>query len=283
MLASALPRFWTNARHSTSRKTSPPPSCRSRRRQFLTFRSPTRQTRDEPILTIEEREAVNAGRWFSSLSPSLRHDILRCAYVRRLKDGDLIAARGDTPEEWIACAKGAVRVSSTSLSGKQITFTYIEPGIWFGDVAILDGDRRTHDVYAHGDTSILCVAKADFQKILTQHVEFYEAMLRLQARRIRQLFGLVEDLNTLPLRARLAKQLLHLVRSYGVPCLQHDGEIRIGLHLAQEELAQLLGASRQRVNQELKTMERELAIRIEAGGLVVRNRELLMSISDSDH
>ncbi|NBS08570.1 MAG: helix-turn-helix domain-containing protein, partial [Betaproteobacteria bacterium] len=103
-----------------------------------------------------------------------------------------------------------------------------------------------------------------------------------QARRIRQLFGLVEDLNTLPLRARLAKQLLHLVRSYGVPCLQHDGEIRIGLHLAQEELAQLLGASRQRVNQELKTMERELAIRIEAGGLVVRNRDLLMNISDAD-
>ncbi len=238
---------------------------------------------DDPILTIEEREAINAGRWFSSLSPSLRHDILRCAYIKRCKDGELIAARGDPAEEWMACAKGAVRVSSTSLSGKQITFTYIEPGIWFGDVAILDGDRRTHDAYAHGETSILCVAKADFQKILTQHVEFYESMLRLQARRIRQLFGLVEDLNTLPLRARLAKQLLHLVRSYGVPCLQHDGEIRIGLHLAQEELAQLLGASRQRVNQELKTMERELAIRIEAGGLVVRNRDLLMNISNADH
>ena len=164
---------------------------------------------DDPILNIEEREAINAGRWFSSLSPSLRHDILRCAYVKRCKDGDLIAARGDAPEEWMACARGAVRVSSTSLSGKQITFTYVEPGIWFGDVAILDGDRRTHDVYAHGDTTILCVAKADFQKILSQHVEFYEAMLRLQARRIRQLFGLVEDLNTLPLRSRLAKQLLH--------------------------------------------------------------------------
>jgi signal-transduction protein with cAMP-binding, CBS, and nucleotidyltransferase domain len=162
---------------------------------------------DDPILNIEEREAINAGRWFSSLSPSLRHDILRCAYVKRCKDGDLIAARGDPAEEWMACARGAVRVSSTSLSGKQITFTYVEPGIWFGDVAILDGDRRTHDVYAHGDTTILCVAKADFQKILSQHVEFYEAMLRLQARRIRQLFGLVEDLNTLPLRSRLAKQL----------------------------------------------------------------------------
>jgi CRP-like cAMP-binding protein len=194
----------------------------------------------------------------------------------------LISARGDPPEEWMACAKGAVRVSSTSLSGKQITFTYVEPGIWFGDVAILDGDTRTHDVYAHGETTILCVAKADFHKILASHVELYDAMLRLQARRIRQLFGLVEDLNTLPLRSRLAKQLLHLARSYGVPSLHHGSETRIGLHLAQEELAHLLGASRQRVNQELKAMEREEILRIEPGGLVVRDREALLRISASE-
>ena len=237
---------------------------------------------DDPILTIEEREAINSGRWFSSLSPSLRHDILRCAYVKRFKDGELISARGDAPEEWIACAKGAVRVSSTSISGKQVTLTYVEPGIWFGDVAIFDGDRRTHDAYAHGDTTILCVARGDLRKILSQHVELYEAMLRLHARRIRQLFGLVEDLNTLPLRARLAKQLTHLVRSYGVPSLSDGREVRIGLHLAQEELAQLLGASRQRVNQELKAMEREDVIRIEPGGLVVRNREALMRIIEAD-
>ena len=194
----------------------------------------------------------------------------------------MITARGDPPEEWMACAKGAVRVSSTSLSGKQITFTYVEPGIWFGDVAILDGDTRTHDGYAHGETSILCVAKADFQKILATHVELYDALLRLQARRIRQLFGLVEDLNTLPLRSRLAKQLLHLARSYGVPSLHHGNETRIGLHLAQEELAQLLGASRQRVNQELKAMEREEILRIEPGGLVIRDREALLRISASE-
>jgi CRP/FNR family cyclic AMP-dependent transcriptional regulator len=238
---------------------------------------------DEPILTIDERSAINGGRWFSTLSPSLKHDILRCAYVKRFKDGDLIAARGEPPEEWIACARGAVRVSSTSISGKQITLAYVEPGIWFGDVAIFDGDRRTHDAYAHADTTILCVAKADFKKILALHVELYEALLRLHARRIRQLYGLVEDLNTLPLRARLAKQLLHLVRSYGVPSLSDATEVRIGLQLAQEELAQLLGASRQRVNQELKSMERDGAIRIEQGGLVVRDRAALMHIIDADN
>jgi len=237
---------------------------------------------DQPILTMEERESINSGRWFSSLSPSLRHDILRCAYVKRYRDGDLITARGEPPEEWMACANGAVRVSSTSISGKQITLTYVEPGIWFGDVSIFDGDRRTHDAYAHGETTCLCVAKADFKKILALHVEFYEAMIRLHARRIRQLYGLVEDLNTLPLRSRLAKQLLHLVRSYGVPSLSNSSEMRIGLHLAQEELAQLLGASRQRVNQELKSMEREEAIRIEPAGLIVKDREALMRISEAD-
>jgi CRP-like cAMP-binding protein len=233
----------------------------------------------EPIITPEERLAINGGRWFSSLSPALKHDILRCIYVKRFHDGDLISARGEPPTEWIACAKGAVRVSSTSLTGKQIIFAYLEPGIWFGDVAIFDGDKRTHDVYAHGNTTIVCVSRADFQKILSSHVEFYEALMRLQARRIRQLFGLIEDLNTLPLRSRLAKQLLHLKRSYGVPALNHPNEFRISLHLAQEELAQLLGASRQRVNQELKSMEREEAIRIEPGGLVIRNRDLLLKIS----
>ena len=73
------------------------------------------------------------------------------------------------------------------------------------------------------------------------------------------------------------------MRSYGVASLSNATEMRIGLQLAQEELAQLLGASRQRVNQELKAMEREEIIRIEPGGVVVRNRNALMRIVESDH
>jgi CRP-like cAMP-binding protein len=250
------------------------------RREILDFDEDTQ----EPIITPDERAALNAGRWFSTLSSSIRHDILRSVTVRRYRDGDLIWARGDLPTDWTACAKGAARVSSTAVSnGKQIIFNYIEPGIWFGDTSLFDGDKRTHDVYAHGDTTMVFVNGVDFRKILATHADFSEALLRLQARRIRQLYGLIEDLNTLPLRARLAKQLLHLKRSYGVPALNHPNEFRISLHLAQEELAQLLGASRQRVNQELKSMEREEAIRIEPGGLVIRNREMLLQISTEIH
>jgi DNA-binding transcriptional regulator LsrR (DeoR family) len=72
------------------------------------------------------------------------------------------------------------------------------------------------------------------------------------------------------------------VRSYGVPNLANAAEMRISLHLAQEELAQLLGASRQRVNQELKHMERDGVIRIEPAGLVVRDRDALGRITSAE-
>lgn len=230
-----------------------------------------------PILTIEERSTIEAGPWFSKLSPALQQAILSRAIVRRVADGALLSSRGAPADEWIGVAKGAVRVSSVSLSGKQVTLTYAEPGVWFGDIALFDGLPRTHDANAHGETTLLVVRKPDFKALLAEHVELYDALLRLNCRRLRLMFNVVEDLNTLPLAARLAKQLLLLARSYG---MVQGEEIRIGLQLAQEDLAQLLGASRQRVNQELKNFEREGAVRIEPARLVVLSKDKLIAISE---
>ena len=183
---------------------------------------------NSPVLTIVERANIDAGSWFSKLSPALRHDILARSVVRRLADGAMLSARGAPAEEWCGVAKGAVRVSSVSLSGKQVTLTYVEPGTWFGDISLFDGLPRTHDSNAHGETTLLVVRKADFRELLAQHTELYDALLRLNCRRLRLMFDTVEDLNTRPLSSRLAKQILLLARSYGIA--QGD-EIRIGLQL----------------------------------------------------
>lgn len=229
-----------------------------------------------PVLTLEERHNIDSGPWFSRLSAPLRQDILARASVRRLPDGAALAARGTQAEDWVGVALGAVRVSSVSLSGKQVTLTYVEPGTWFGDIALFDGLPRTHDADTHGPTTLLAVRKADFKALLAKHVELYDALLRLNCRRLRLMFDQFEDLNTKPLRSRLARQLLLLARSYGVG----EGEqVRIGLALAQEDLAQLLGASRQRVNQELKRLEREGVLGVEPTRLVVLARERLMNIA----
>jgi CRP-like cAMP-binding protein len=229
------------------------------------------------VLTLEERSNIESGPWFSKLSPALREAILARTTVRRMPDGATLGARGTPALEWIAVAKGAVRVSSVSLSGKQVTLTYVEPGTWFGDIALFDGQPRTHDASAHGETTLLIVRKADFKELLAQHVELYDALLRLNCRRLRVMFDTIEDLNTRPLAARLAKQVLLLARRYGV---QDGEETRIGLQLAQEDLAQLLGASRQRVNQELKGFERDGAVRIEPTRLVVLSKDKLLAIAE---
>jgi len=235
------------------------------------------QMNNIPVLTMAERSNIDSGSWFSKLSQPLRNAILSRAIVRHLQDGALLTTRGSEPQEWVAVAKGAVRVSTVSLSGKQITLTYVEPGTWFGDISLFDGLPRTHDANAHGETTLLVVRRADFRELLSQHTELYEALLRLNCRRLRMMYNIFEDLNTRPLAARLAKQLLLLARSYGI---EQGEEVRIGLQLAQEDLAQLLGASRQRVNQELKGFEREGAVRVEPTRLVVLSRDKLMQIAD---
>jgi len=230
-----------------------------------------------PVLTIDERHNIEAGAWFSKLSQDLRTAILARSNVRRLADAASLATRGAMAEEWCGVARGAVRISTVALSGKQVTLTYAEPGTWFGDIALFDGLPRTHDADTHGDTTLLVVRKRDFKELLAQHVELYDALLRLNCRRLRLMFDQFEDLNTRPLQARLAKQILLLARSYG---MVQGGEIRIKLALAQEDLAQLLGASRQRVNQELKGFERDGAVRVEPTRLVVLSREKLLAAAE---
>ena len=228
------------------------------------------------VLTISERSNIESGSWFSKLSLPLRNDILARAVVKRVPDGTMLSCRGEPAEEWVGVAKGAVRISSVSLAGKQVSLTYVEPGTWFGDISLFDGLPRTHDAAAHGETTLLVVRKPDFKELLQRHTELYEALLRLNCRRLRLMFDVVEDLNTRPLAARLAKQILLLARSYGI---SQGEEIRIGLQLAQEDLAQVLGASRQRVNQELKGFERDGAVRVEPTRLVVLNKDKLLAIA----
>jgi CRP/FNR family transcriptional regulator, cyclic AMP receptor protein len=239
--------------------------------------SPLGHAMNSPALTPSERHAVDSGSWFSKLSLPLRQAILSRAIVRRHGDGVQLSARGEPAAEWCGVAKGAVRISTVSLAGKQVALTYVEPGTWFGDISLFDGLPRTHDATSHGELTLLVVRKPDFKDLLAQHIELYDALLRLNCRRLRLMFDQIEDLNTRPLSARLAKQILLLAKSYGIA---EGEEVRIGLQLAQEDLAQLLGASRQRVNQELKGFERDGAVRVEPTRLVVLSRDKLLALAE---
>jgi CRP-like cAMP-binding protein len=153
----------------------------------------------------------------------------------------------------------------------------MRPGSWFSAMTVLDGAGCEYDAHARGSTTVLMLAQADLRAILQEHEELYAALLRLHARRTRQVFELIEDMMCLPLRARLAKQLLRLSAGYGVPAA---GSIRIGLQLTQEDIAQLLGASRQRVSSEINALRRSGVLKMEHGRLLVCDRAALQRIAE---
>lgn len=242
----------------------------------------TEHPHQRPFLTPEEREAINRGRWFAGLSPSLRHDIFRLGTVTRYSHGEMFMEQGELAQYWFTCASGAIRFRRTSPAGRQVTLAYVEPGIWVGEAEVLHCGPNTYDGQAHGRTTILSVAEKVFRQLLREHSEFGEALLTLQARRMRFLYWMMEDMATLPLRARLAKQLLHLMRRFGPRHAQPGNEMPLGIVLVQDELAQLLGCSRQRVNVELKSMERDGIIRTGQRGIVVLDLSRMEAIAQQE-
>jgi len=227
---------------------------------------------EDALLTTEERSNINAGAWFSSLSPTLRHDILRSARVKRYLHGELIAARDVSPPVWLACAQRVLRVGYTTATGKAYTLEYVEPGQWLGEFLLMGDAPHTHDIYAHGATTTLQIQRSAFMEIFATHVEFREALMRRQREDTRLLYEKVDDLKTLGLGARLTKTLLELAQTYGVTVA---GRVHITLRLVQKDLAQLLGASRQQVNQQLKRLEEGNVIRISVGGVVIQDMNAL--------
>lgn len=233
-------------------------------------------------LTPSERHAMNSSAWFLSLSSALRHDLLRCARVERYASSVVVHDSRSAPSDLLVCLAGAVRMNSVPLSGQDITLCCIPPGSWFGGCVVSAADRNGRYAYAQGDTTLLRVATADLQTLLRTQMELRGALLRLHAGHIQRLYELVDELKSLPLRSRLAKHLLKFSdegrrRSDGVtPAAQ---EVRVDLQVSQGGLAQVLGVSRQRVNMELKAMERGQAIRLEPCRVFVRNREALMRIA----
>lgn len=147
---------------------------------------------------------------------------------------------------------------------------------------MLDGLPRTHDGIAHGSTEVLVVSPRQFETLVTAHPVLLRAFIAQQCRRERMLFTMIDDITTQPLEVRFARHLRKLVAQYGVST-RIDGSdgVLINLHLPQDELAQLLGVSRQRVNQTLKAWERDGTLRQSYGRIVIINAAQLGTMMEA--
>lgn len=217
-------------------------------------------------------------RWFDSLSESVRRDVLARARKRRLAPGEKLFVRGQEADGMYGVIEGSVRVSGVSTQGRETVLDFYGPGSWFGDVSMLDGLPRAHDADAHGGALILHVQLSDFEELLAIHPELSRALLRLEALRVRLMLMALEQYSAQSLEQRLASRLLMLSGPYGT---QNSEGLRIDLHLPQETLAQLIGSTRQRVNQILKSWETHKIIDQKYGRILVVDQDKLERLSEN--
>ena len=221
------------------------------------------------LLNYATRVAVRSRGWLSSLPPALCDELLRDAMALRLLAGHRLFASGDRAEGLWLCASGFVRLSGES-SGRRRTLAYASEGDAVGACGFFLGTQDC-DADVHRDATLLFLGRSGLQRRLQEWPQLSQAMLVLLARQVRCLGEEVCDARYLPLDALMAKRLADLWSQHGQAIHPGGPANRIKLALAQSELGELIGYSRQHVNASLKRLERLGLIAVTACGIVVHD------------
>lgn len=230
-----------------------------------------------PELRLDENASLQSGAWFSALSEPLRHAIIGRARVRHIAPGTRLAQRGDAGTSWFGVARGAVRLGTALADGRNFTLDFVGPSQWFGDIALIDDKPLDLDVAAHGPVTLLQVSRPDLKRLVGHFDELRDALLQLNCQRLRHMFRRFEELHTLPLAQRLARQVLRLARQFGQPTAQG---ICIELGVSQGDLAAMVGGSRQRVNRAWRQMHHLDIVRLGQARLLVLDPAKLEQVAD---
>ena len=217
---------------------------------------------------------LGAAPWAGTLGPLMRSRIETETAVRLCPAGSLVCCKGETVEHWIGVIDGLVKMASVSAQGKAMTYIGVGSGGWFGEGSLLKDEPRRYDIVALRDSQIAYLPRALFMRLLDESVGFNRFILTQLNERLSQFISQVEHGRMLGPDARLARGLASLFNPHLYP------GSRSSLPISQEELGQLVGLSRQRVNQSLQVLEQAALLRIDYGGVTVLNLPGLRDYED---
>jgi CRP-like cAMP-binding protein len=187
---------------------------------------------------------------------------------RRIAAKEQIFARGDRAAQFFLILDGLVKVTASSSEGKEIILAILGPGELIGEIASMQGTEHSASVVAIEPTDILAFERQEFLDLIHKDHEFALSLLKTVCSRLKGASELAEDLSFLPLPVRLAKRLISLAHTYGI---MSPRGMRIGLHLCQQELANMVGTSRESVNKQLALWQGKGLISTRKGYLTIRH------------
>ena len=185
---------------------------------------------------------------FSALDAEAAAALRASMTEKRVPRGGVIFSEGEPGDRMYVILDGKVKLGQTSPDGRESLLAVLGPGEVFGELSLFDPGPRTATATAVTDTVVVGLGHADLRPWLTGRPEVAEALLQALAQRLRRTNEALADLVFSDVPGRVAKQLLELADKFGQP--GPDG-VLVHHDLTQEELAQLVGASRETVNKAL--------------------------------
>jgi CRP-like cAMP-binding protein len=211
-------------------------------------------------LTDEELKLIP---WFGLLKDSERNRIESQLVVSDPMPGDYVCRVGRQATYWFGVVEGLLKMSTDSASGRTITFTGVPPGGWFGEGTAIKRESYRYNIMALRRSVVAGLPIDTFHWLLDNSIGFNRFVMNQLNERLAQFIEAREiDRSTDP-DVRVARNLATLFNPTLYPGV---GEM---LRITQQELAYLVGLSRQRVNVALNRLEEQGAIRIEYGGMRV--------------
>ncbi|MGM9512749.1 Crp/Fnr family transcriptional regulator [Roseateles sp. DB2] len=233
-------------------------------------------------LPDDDHPALARSRWFAGCEPELQAALRALGHGLSLVDGELLFHQGQRSAGLCCVLSGALHVGRLQPDGTQSLLAWLEAGHWFGEISLLDGQPRTHDVRSDGMTRLWLVPEVALVGWLDEHPRHWRSIARLACAKLRQSFEVLEDIARLPLEARLAKRLLQVAQGYGEQDLTPPGATQPRrLRLPQDQLALMMGVSRQTVNKALKSLETQGHIALRYGGIELLEPQALAALGQN--
>jgi CRP-like cAMP-binding protein len=189
-----------------------------------------------------------------------------CAW-RNVAAGQRIVSRDAKDRDVYLIVAGRARVTIYSAAGRQVTFRDLAAGEFFGDIAAIDGEPRSADVVALESALVASMTPAVFRRLLREHPDVAERILRSLAGLVRRLSERVIDLSTLGVQNRIHADLLRRARAAGVT----GNAARIDPAPKHADVASEVSTYREQVTRELSALAKAGIVGREAGALVVRD------------
>jgi CRP/FNR family cyclic AMP-dependent transcriptional regulator len=209
---------------------------------------------------------------FSELSPPELERIAQVAIPRSFPRDTRVFHEGDPGDACYIVRTGSCRVTREHPDGRAITLATLGPGAIFGELAMLDGERRSASVEATENTQLLALPAGDMQTLIREHPEMAEKLIVALTRRLREANERISRQSFQTVPSRVAGVLNQLLAEGSMTPLVRDG---VTIRLRQSDLAQLAGTSRESVSRFLATLERAGVVQVGRGRVTVLEPERL--------